>query len=504
MGSYPGSIDLKGVGVWQSSNGDKSLDMDGTPGFGGVKQTLVTIPGQKYRVMFDLAGNPYAAPTIKTLGVEANGQSNVYTFDTTGKRWEAMDWRRDEIFDFTAGDTTTTLTFTSLNQEGGFAGAALDNVRVYALTSSKNEHIVVVRKGEEATNVNFGLARNKDYTGEHDLQITNIDAEQLTVDPQLLTVEGPVTATIKNAGVDQVNKPFTVAFFEDRNYNKAYDSNLDTLLSTVEVDKPIGAGDSLSISADLSAFMAFAHAPIWGVVDLDNVVVETDETNNLNFSDSDCLVDPVIGQFNPVVEWAKTEFSVAPESNQVVMTPTVIDLNSDGIPDIIFSTSDALYFDGFRAPNAKLRAISGDNGSELWTVNSAEYEVNGLAGVAVGDLDNDGKPEIVAGCEDGQSLIAFENDGTFKWKSQPIDGGVNWGSASIADLDSDGAPEIVIGSTVLNNRGDFLWSGVSSGGLGSGQADGYKGPLSIVGDLDLDGKPEVIAGRSAFQSNGTL
>ena len=276
---------------WQSSNGLKSLDLDGTPGFGGVKQILQTIPGKTYRVLFDLAGNPYSTPTVKTLGVEANGQSKTFTFDTTGKTWEAMGWRPDEVFDFTAGETTTTLTFTSLNQEGGIAGPALDHVRVYPLTILTNEHIVTVKGGEEVSGINFGITRNTSYTGEHDLQISKIDGDQLTVDPQLLSVEGPVSATIRNAGVDQVNKPFTVAFFEDRNYNKTYDQDLDTVLGSVEVTQPIAAGQSVTVSADLSTFMAFSYAPIWGVVDLDNVVVETDETNNLNFSSSDCVID---------------------------------------------------------------------------------------------------------------------------------------------------------------------------------------------------------------------
>jgi RHS repeat-associated protein len=220
--------------------------------------------------------------------VSTGATSKTLVFDTTSTSLADLGWRREEM-EFTANSPNTNLDF--LSKIPGFTGPVIDNVRVYPILQKDNAWTVEVKVGEVKENINFGLARNKDYTGEHDLQIASIDAEQLTVDPQLLTVEGPVTATIKNAGVDPLNKPFTFAFFEDRNYDKVYDSNLDTLLSTVEVDKSIAGGASLSVTADLSAFMAFAHAPIWGVVDVDNVVVETDETNNLNFSESDCLVD---------------------------------------------------------------------------------------------------------------------------------------------------------------------------------------------------------------------
>src|SRR5262245_42740046 len=37
---------------WKAADGKRSLDLHGSPGFGGVKQTLPTKAGQKYRVTF--------------------------------------------------------------------------------------------------------------------------------------------------------------------------------------------------------------------------------------------------------------------------------------------------------------------------------------------------------------------------------------------------------------------------------------------------------------------
>ncbi|MCA2577755.1 MAG: tandem-95 repeat protein [Microcystis sp. M41BS1] len=330
-----------------------------------------------------------------------------------------------------------------------------------------------------------------------DLTLADIHTEDLVIDGQLLTVSGQVSAQIKNQGLNNLNDRFKVVFFEDRNINQAYDVGIDTVLGEAKVNTPLQAGQSTTVTTNLSGFLSFINSPIWGFVDADKVITETNENNNLAFSSQDCIIQPS-GQFNPIVEWNKNTFSVLPSSNQVMMTPAVIDLNGDKIPDIVFSTFTGSNY----TTDGKLRAISGANGSELWTVTNSAYEVRGASGVAVGDIDNDGKPEILATGESGDALIAFEHDGTFKWRSPAVWGGINWGSASIADLNQDSTPEIIIGATVLDNQGRIIWQGNSVGGLGRG--DNGPGPLSVVADLDLDGSPEVIAGRSAYRANGSL
>ncbi len=124
------TIDYIG-GWWRASDGARSLDLDGTPGFGGIAQTFATAPGRAYRVAFDLAGNPAGPPAVKALGVRAAGQQARFTFDVTGKRYDAMGWTRHS-WTFTATATMTTLEFYSLDATGGSFGPALDNVSVTA------------------------------------------------------------------------------------------------------------------------------------------------------------------------------------------------------------------------------------------------------------------------------------------------------------------------------------------------------------------------------------
>ncbi|MBU4263149.1 MAG: VCBS repeat-containing protein [Proteobacteria bacterium] len=188
----------------------------------------------------------------------------------------------------------------------------------------------------------------------------------------------------------------------------------------------------------------------------------------------------------PELEWTWNSTTVEPEYDQVMMAPVAADVNSDRVPDIIFSTfSKALGWQG----GGILRAISGAGGSEIFSVTSPNYRVNAGAEPAVADIDKDGKPEIVVSKDSGH-IICFENDGSFKWISSTVIGRV---AVAVADLDEDGTPEIIAGRTVFNNDGTVRWTGVA----GSSYA-------SVVADLDLNGHPEVITGGTAYRFDGAI
>ncbi len=123
-------------------------------------------------------------------------------------------------------------------------------------------------------------------------------------------------------------------------------------------------------------------------------------------------------------------------------------------------------------------------------------QVNAASSVATSDIDGDGRPEIIACDNSGMRLVAFEDDGSFKWRS-PVLEPINWGAPALADLDADGTPEIVIGRQALNSDGTLRWTGTA--GLGS---QGNVGPLSLVSDVDLDGRPDIIAGNTIYDANG--
>ncbi|HEX8434852.1 FG-GAP-like repeat-containing protein, partial [Archangium sp.] len=205
---------------------------------------------------------------------------------------------------------------------------------------------------------------------------------------------------------------------------------------------------------------------------------------------------PFTGNFEPELQFAWTGSAVLPEHKQVMMTPVVVDVNGDRIPDIVFSTFAGANY----SSDGVLRAISGDDGRELWTVTDPAARVKPAASLAAGDIDGDGKVELCGVPETGRGILCFENDGTFKFRSAEGAYDYNeWGGPSLADLDGDGAVEILDGNRVYDSTGALRW--VGSDGMGGAQ---YTGPVSFAADIDQDGKQEVVNGRSIYRHDGTL
>jgi len=123
-----GQIDIVGS-YWAAADGKRCIDLHGSPGLGGIKQSFATKKGQKYRVTFAFAGNPEGTNKIKKMGVSAAGQKEEFTFDTTDKKKDDMGWETKK-WEFKANDKETTLEFYTLMTDDTSCGPALDNVSV--------------------------------------------------------------------------------------------------------------------------------------------------------------------------------------------------------------------------------------------------------------------------------------------------------------------------------------------------------------------------------------
>jgi hypothetical protein len=209
-----------------------------------------------------------------------------------------------------------------------------------------------------------------------------------------------------------------------------------------------------------------------------------------------CHADPETGTFTPVVKWNKATWSVYPNSYNIMMTPIVVSLNDDNgdgsvdqhdIPDILVITYGA---------ETVVRAVSGADGSEIWSTPGA-WQITGA--LAAGDIDGDGLVEIVV--PTGSAVSVLENDGTLKWTSQPLYGHTLGTSdaPSIADMNGDGDPEIIMGKAILNNLGGL----VGAGAYGMGYNTGNVGATSVVADMDLDGQQEVVVGNAMYNMDGS-
>jgi len=188
----------------------------------------------------------------------------------------------------------------------------------------------------------------------------------------------------------------------------------------------------------------------------------------------------------PSLEWTWNSSLVEPTYIQVMMSPVAADLDGDGTPEVAFIAfqNNAWKVDGI------LRAIHGNDGSEYFNVVDPALRMSAGSELAIGDIDNDGLPEIVGITSTGE-VICFENNGVHKWTSTVNVG--NRRAVAIADIDNDGKPEVIAGRVVLNNDGSQRWAGTAGNSYNT-----------VVSDLDLDGVPEVISGSTAYRNDGTV
>lgn len=207
----------------------------------------------------------------------------------------------------------------------------------------------------------------------------------------------------------------------------------------------------------------------------------------------ECENEPQLGMFNPVVEWQKTEWTVAPAYNQVLMAPIVAELDGDDIPDILYVTHS---LGNYKGPSV-IRAVSGDGQKEVLSID--QQGVTGSSGLAAGDIDGDGLVEIIAFAAGGV-VKAFENDGSLKWTSPNLSGHVlsfHIAAPAIADLEGDGDPEIIAGRAILNSDGTLRGAGAY------GTGTWLYGSASFAADiLNDDGIQEVIVGNAIYNADG--
>mgnify|MGYP001571705822 FL=1 len=204
---------------------------------------------------------------------------------------------------------------------------------------------------------------------------------------------------------------------------------------------------------------------------------------------------PAPGTFTPVVIWDTQSFSYNGSSSSCMMQPIVCpltdddgdgDIDENDVADVVIIT----YSPGV------LRALSGSDGAELWgTAGSGGIQITG--GAACGDLDGDGRVEVIAATSSGVEV--FDNEGNDVWSSSGCSGHMDGTSdaPSIHDLDADGDPEVIIGNCVLDNTGSVIGQG--SSGWGSSSNVGSAG---VTGDIDQDGELEVIAGNAIYDIDG--
>src|SRR6267142_561561 len=197
--------------------------------------------------------------------------------------------------------------------------------------------------------------------------------------------------------------------------------------------------------------------------------------------------------------WAAPIFSAA-RSTDLASAPfsaAVGDLNNDGNLDVAIVH---LFYSN------TVSVLLGNGDGSLQT--GVDYPTNpSPASVAIGDLNGDGKADLAVGNltlgdpSVGTVTIMLGNgDGTFQPNSYPATGNGNR-SVAIGDLNGDGKPDIVTANWL-----DGTTSVLLNNGSGSFQQkvdyNTGAGPYSVaVGDVSGDGTPDIV---TANQGGGSL
>jgi len=217
-----------------------------------------------------------------------------------------------------------------------------------------------------------------------------------------------------------------------------------------------------------------------------------------------CEYFPPAGVFEPAEQWHWNASTTDPTYVHVMMTPVVGDLDGDEIPEVVFNTYQAGTSYGGRGV---LRVVHGDSGEEAFSVSTPD--ICGDSGIALGDLDGDGSPEIVTTgpCSATGRVHAFDSSGMHVWSGMNPDAtphfyNLDFGAPAIADLEGDGQAEVIVGGTVYESDGTVRFANRDSGfNCCSGT------PRSVVTtpyDVDGDGELEIVGANVVWNADGSV
>jgi gliding motility-associated-like protein len=323
------------------------------------------------------------------------------------------------------------------------------------------------------TNFSSTAANNIVWFGAVQATVTAATATQLTVTVPTGATYQPISVTTTLNGLTAYsNTPFTVTFPGSH--------IIDASAFALKVD--FGSG---------TAPVSSAIADIDGDGKPDLVIANNNSSTVSVYRNTSSSGSIAASSFA-----ARVDLITGTNPNRV----TIGDIDGDGKPDLIVINQNNNSISVFRNTSTPGSITASSFATKVdFAAGSSPYYV------AIGDIDGDGKPDLAVTNWAGNTVSVFRNTSTsgsitsdsFASKVDFIVGAYPSGVA-VRDIDGDGKPDLVVNN--VNNKTVSIFKNTSTSGyINSGsfasKVDFTTGtaPLDVaVADIDGDGKPDIV------------
>ncbi|HEX9514402.1 MAG TPA: FG-GAP-like repeat-containing protein [Puia sp.] len=460
--------------------------------FTGTPGTLVKISGTHF----------YGTISVKFGGTDANSFTVV------------SDNEIDAVVGFSVSGNVLVTTLFGSGSIGGFAILPPPTISSFSPTSGSIGTTVTIT----GTNFSPVASQNIVYFGSVRGIVATATATQLTVQVPYGANFQPISVTVKNLTAYSL-QPFNVTSIgairtlTDSSFNSKEDFPSDgyqkgnIAIADFDGDGKPDLANSMGLGTNISVLRNLCSP---GIISFDTLInlttqyfpvhvtasdVDGDGKLDLVVAGSDISVFKNTSSGIGQISFAKAVYvKEGPNLGNVVMG----DLNGDGKPDMVIvnvGNNSVDVFGNISTPDTIAFAAP---------VNIS-FGSNSLSGgVAIGDLDGDGKPDISV-VQYYSGLVVLRNtgiNGSLSFAPSPAfilgptaGSGSLPTSVSIGDLDGDGKPDLAVGLS-YNNAFTILRNSSTIGNLSFdahldfSSGDNYTRNVSIE-DLDGDGKADL-------------
>jgi len=214
-----------------------------------------------------------------------------------------------------------------------------------------------------------------------------------------------------------------------------------------------------------------------------------------------------LGWDNVNDEFVQEAFWTLPGHTNIGCWDTIsADTDNDGKTEVIVTISD---WDS--SQTAGTWALNWNEGTEQWEHEpvSTDYPTDAPVGLALGDLNGNGMPEIGVGSgnwngEHDAKVWLYEWDGTqYKevWYKEYSDEPDIFYAIDIGDADNDGTNELCFGTDIVHI---FQWDGTDYVEEATLTESRHRLCCLNIGDCDSDGLNEIKTGQRSFSPPGNI